>query len=765
MISLGMISEDISQLSKVTDLKLENNPWTRGYEHEIWSLPTLDRSETRPGQMTYWSMKEDDLKRIVKDAVFYRRYRTLKYIAFSKNVPNIFMDKENNINGGTLLKQMCTVQPLLVHKMFTELPSKLSTADDAMYENSSFDYVASVDYCIRGSKDVLIDPIDFWSSKIKKYNKSEIRHVIFDCLSFIAMSGYEISGLGTVYSVLESLYCRLAAGLGKNVKKSGLGVVLTGLGNICLNYMLKIKIFRKKNKDESKVYAVDQDTFMNSTLSKGTDIVHYDTTMSLMMHFYESHLPMVSYTLPLQFMSSDHFLKAYVYIADQTGKYDHFDNENVKAAVVSAWETRGFLYHLRFCVYYMLYLALLSYSNYCYQMEVAAESVAIVVLFMSCVLLLVETSQYVNLGFYSFVFDVQNWLEVISCVFVIAGTSKRLENAHDSVTTEILMAIGTVLAWFNALNLLRPFSYTGPLIQMMYTVTAKIIPFFIILMVVIFGFSQAFFLLARESDPDFDTVLKSYLYSFVYISGSPQYVITGGDSNDLRTVVEVLYVAFTQIMLLNLLIAFLNHIYSDIQDQGESVGSYERCKMIISHLRMRNDGDQWIHYIKNEINVENYDQDKVNKDYTNSKIKDDLQVAEKNQKESFDLLDTKIDDIRKSIGKIFSDQKDDNLVSASQSRKSFISERRISNMSLNETLNETSNETLNGTLDLQSNKLSGKNVMLNDSIDTITDDSVIDDTNHDIKWLEMRLDNIEKDRKKDFQELRDMIQGLSPSKK
>ena len=479
---------------------------------------------------------------------------------------------------------------------------------------------------------------------------------------------------------------------------------------------------------------------------------HHDSTMNFMMYFYTSHLPMISYTLPLQYMSSDDFLKAYVYIADRTGKYDHFDNENVKVAIIAAWENRGFNWHMVFCGYFMSYLALLSCSNYCYQleycnpMEMTSESAAIVVLSMTAVLLVVEGSQCYNLGLYSFMLDFQNWLEVVSCVLVIIGTTFRIRIAndtgvaHDTLSTEILMAIGTVLAWFNALNLLRPFSYTGPLIQMMYTVTAKIIPFFIMLMVIIFGFSQAFFLLANDSDPNFDTIEKSYLYSFIYVSGGAQYVVTGEDKNDVRVAVEVLYVAFVQVMVLNLLIAFLNHIYSDIQDQAEAVGSYERCKMIISHLRWESDGDKWIHYIKNQIDVENYEQDKIDKDYTNSKIKDDLQLAEKNQKGNFDLLDTKIDNIdrrTKSIEKMFSDQTEESF-SASQSRKSFGSERRLS---------------------FTSGTTSGKNVSFSDGVDN-ADDSIIKD-NHDIKWLEMRLDNIEKDRKKDFQVLCDKIQDLS----
>ena len=132
-----MISEKISQLSKMKDLQLQSNDWTGGYEHEIWELSTWDFDDEdgvlRSGQMTYWAMK--NLKKIVTDALAKKYYMTIKYIASCKSIPTIFTDSE----GKTLLKVMYTDQPLLMHKMFVDLESKKS--DELMYKNSSLLYV------------------------------------------------------------------------------------------------------------------------------------------------------------------------------------------------------------------------------------------------------------------------------------------------------------------------------------------------------------------------------------------------------------------------------------------------------------------------------------------------------------------------------------------------------------------------------------------------------------------------------------------------
>ena len=346
-----------------------------------------------------------------------------------------------------------------------------------------------------------------------------------------------------------------------------------------------------------------------------------------------THFPVVSYTLPFQYMSSYEFLKAYIYIADQTKNKDLFDNENIKVAVIAAWEDYAQRYHIGLCIVYMAYLSLLTYSNYAYQSKLECFSELISVVCFSGLLSIMEFIQWFEIGFYDYIKDIQNVLEVCGCLLVMAGSILRLQDSDSNILiSEEIMAVASILAWFNALNFLRPFVYTGPLIQMIHAVTAKIIPFFLILMIVIFGFSQAFFILADPNYSEFSTMDNSYLHSYVYITAGAHYVNTGEEKNKMMITLIVIYIAFIQILLLNLLIAFLSHIYQDIQDKADAVGSYERCKIIISQVRpwrlgVPMKGKRWIHFLKSEADVkakekEEFDQESTNEMLNKSHIED-----------------------------------------------------------------------------------------------------------------------------------------------
>lgn len=171
------------------------------------------------------------------------------------------------------------------------------------------------------------------------------------------------------------------------------------------------------------------------------------------------------------------------------------------------------------------------------------------------------------------------------------------------------MAFASVLVWVNALNLLRPFQFTGPFVQMIYAVTIKILPFFLILMIVIFGFSQAFYLLANDNNDHFGTIQDAYLYDYViysYVTGGVDYSSTSGDEvSNMLIFLQTIYIAFTQIMLLNLIIAFLGHIHSTIQRNAEAVGLYERCKIIMCQVRPWGVqmGKRYIHFLKRKSDV------------------------------------------------------------------------------------------------------------------------------------------------------------------
>ena len=401
-----------------------------------------------------------------------------------------------------------------------------------------------------------------------------------------------------------------------------------------------------------KVEGVDKSTYL-ATISSGLSCLfgqaHAPAAgnkgpanwyMALAYRLAESRFPVASFTLPFEYMSSYAYLKAFVDLVDQTGQYDLFDNENIKLAVTAAWESYGRAYHIGLCLVYMLYLALLSYSNFAYQTGVDWVAVSVIVLALNSLFSFVEVYQAYMFGLRKYLLDYQNVLEVSACALVFAGTIARLSAGDDTTSTEELMAVASVLVWFNALNLLRPFKLTGSLIMMVSKVTTRIIPFILILMIVIYGFSQALYLQANKyPDSGYTSMQLAYLSAFASITGSGVNVgIDVGDKTDMMLAIESLFTGFTQILLLNLLIAFLSYIYAGIQDQADAVGSYERCKIIMSQVRPWGapKGDRWIHFLKKETDVAKDKSRQVDKESTNAKIdelKKELEVNQSSMKQ------------------------------------------------------------------------------------------------------------------------------------
>ena len=90
-------------------------------------------------------------------------------------------------------------------------------------------------------------------------------------------------------------------------------------------------------------------------------------------------VPVTSYTLPCAYMSGEPFLRSFLLVADKTNSLDVFQVENVQVAVMAAWEQYGRKYHLIVCAIYVVFLALLTYSNYVYR---GSSSIALMIIVM-----------------------------------------------------------------------------------------------------------------------------------------------------------------------------------------------------------------------------------------------------------------------------------------------------------------------------------------------------------------------------------------------
>ena len=214
------------------------------------------------------------------------------------------------------------------------------------------------------------------------------------------------------------------------------------------------------------------------------------------------------------------------------------------------------------------------------------------------------------------------------------------------------MALATVICWINSMNFLRPFNLTGPLVIMIFTVVVEIVPFFIILALVLFGFSQAFYLLMANNNDEtlFNSIQSAYLHSFSYMMGSSNYDLSAGvdSETDMFKAIVVIFITFVQILLLNLLIAFLNYVYSGIQVISSSYiygmytytyticiilqanakveGLRQRCKIIVNQIWPTDRlGHKWVHFLKKNDDVLEDEAKATQAELTSVRLKHDLE--------------------------------------------------------------------------------------------------------------------------------------------
>jgi hypothetical protein len=111
-----------------------------------------------------------------------------------------------------------------------------------------------------------------------------------------------------------------------------------------------------------------------------------------------------------------------------------------------------------------------------------------------------------------------------------------------------------------------------------------------ILCIVIFGFSQAFYLLSfdvlpdamNNSSNDFDNPAKSVLFSFAYMMGNANFNNMGNTINyDLGQFLLAVFITMTTIILLNVLIAIMSDTYRTVQTNLKAEWLLERCRFMI----------------------------------------------------------------------------------------------------------------------------------------------------------------------------------------
>lgn len=335
--------------------------------------------------------------------------------------------------------------------------------------------------------------------------------------------------------------------------------------------------------------------------------IKLDFTMVRRSFFSRAKVPVVSYTLPFKFVGNNQieFLQIIFKVSEATDRMEIFDKELIQVAILSAWEQYGFYYHCFITLVYVALLASLSYSNYTFHSQDYHTAIVAVMVF-TCLFIAFEIKEF-SRDPAAYLLNIPNYFQLACYVLTLTGCCIRIVKDSDTDLARSILSVATILLWINALNFLRPFTLTGPLIRMISYVLLRLVPFFIILAIVLFGFSQGLYLLTYDDNeistfPDFATPTTAYSHAFAYLTGSGTSYDSGGIDPGLRIFLTVIFILFAQACIWNLIIAFLNSCYQAIKDKETAYGMKERCNILIDQFQFISRGFHnrhgWIHYLK-----------------------------------------------------------------------------------------------------------------------------------------------------------------------
>lgn len=262
--------------------------------------------------------------------------------------------------------------------------------------------------------------------------------------------------------------------------------------------------------------------------------------------------------------------------------------------------------------------------------------------------------------------DIWNILDVISFVGTVCGVGGLLwvsfcsfqqgntamfipstsSSSYDLPRS--ILAVVSVCQWFKILYFFRAFESTGPLVSMIFGILFDVRYFFLILGIILFGFSQAFWLISLYSSHTVDVSLDttgvnielcgsaagsaignhsmllnnsgsfncsssslehqlsetgagaligystwhaSLLQVFRNSMGDPSFDFSHTSSPTLGIALLVLFLIVYVIILLNILIALMSDTFNRIQSNGLAQWRLERCKIILEQLHLLREPD------------------------------------------------------------------------------------------------------------------------------------------------------------------------------
>lgn len=300
----------------------------------------------------------------------------------------------------------------------------------------------------------------------------------------------------------------------------------------------------------------------------------------------------------------------FTYLINPTCIFMYFYYSFFQVAIEHAWYAYGLRYH---SIHFALYISLLiinSACNYLF-MQMSGNNdfglvyINLVIVGFFCLYEVLQFFQDPIEYFTSF----SNMFDLTAFVLLIAGNGLRLQNQTESDDSAALLAVGTVMLYGDFLFFLRPFKATGALIGMIEAIFWGIRYYLFILGIVLYGFSQALFILSYQNvnvtddaipGLEFTTPGTALLHAYTYMLGASSYPPNLTISNPpLATFLIAMLIFVTAIVLLNLLISLMSYIFGGVQDSADEEWRKKVCTTILDQFRIfKPRVQQYTHYLK-----------------------------------------------------------------------------------------------------------------------------------------------------------------------
>ncbi|XP_058444358.1 uncharacterized protein LOC131426000 [Malaya genurostris] len=195
-----------------------------------------------------------------------------------------------------------------------------------------------------------------------------------------------------------------------------------------------------------------------------------------------------------------------------------------------------------------------------------------------------------NQGLISFIKSLSNApakaIFLVSNLMILACIPLRI--LGDTETEEEILLFAVPGSWFLLMFFAGAIGLTGPFVTMIFSmITGDMFTFGIIYMIILFGFSQAFYFLYK-GHPDVDeTPFSSYWSTWMALFQTTLGDYDYADLNlttypSLAKTVFILFMIFVPILLLNMLIAMMGNTYAYVIEQAEKEGMKQWAKIVVN---------------------------------------------------------------------------------------------------------------------------------------------------------------------------------------